>query len=65
MSKVQHCRAIVEDRTIFFELTTAQFYGEGQQEVPIHWEVAGQVFVGSLDLPDVLSLEILSEANPS
>lgn len=65
MSKVQHCRAIVEDRTIFFELTAGQFYGEGQQEVPIHWEVEGQVFIGSLELPDVLNLEILSEANPS
>jgi hypothetical protein len=62
--KLQHCRAIVEDRTIFFSLSTAQFYGEGDQVVPICWEVEGQVFVGEMDLADVNELDILSETHP-
>jgi len=61
MSSVQHCRAVVEDRTIFFEMTAGQFYGQGQDPVPIHWEVEGQVFVGELSLEDINSLDILTE----
>jgi hypothetical protein len=62
--KLQHCRAIVEDRTIFFSMTTAQFYGEGDQKVLICWEVGGEVFVGEMDLADVNGLDILSETHP-
>jgi hypothetical protein len=67
-SSVQHCRAVVEDRTIFFEMTAGQFYssqeslhGEGTDPVPIHWEVGGEVFVGEMSLADINSLDILTE----
>jgi hypothetical protein len=60
-SSVQHCRAVVEDRTIFFEMTAGQFYGEGTDPVPIHWEINGEVFEGEMSLADINSLDILTE----
>ena len=61
MAKVQHYQAVVEDRTIFFELTAGQFYEKGEQTIPIHWEDKGQVFVGEMMLQDVFSLDIQPE----
>jgi len=63
MSKVQYCKAQVEDRTIFFELTPDQIWSQGwrNETVPIHWEVEGQVFTGELLLKDILSLDIQHE----
>lgn len=61
MSKVQFCKAQVEDRTIFFELAPSQFYGQGKQEVPIHWEDNGQVSIGEMSLEDIMTLDIQPE----
>jgi hypothetical protein len=62
MSNVQYCCAVVEDLTIFFELTSGQCYGEGTDLVPIHWVKDGQVFEGELLLEDIITLDIQGES---
>jgi len=65
--KRHYCQALVEDRTIFFELSPGQLYedtGSGDL-VPICWEVEGQVFSGEMSLDDILTLDFQPEKNPS
>lgn len=64
MSQAQYCKALVEDRTIFFELSAGQLYGQGAQTVPIYWEEEGQGFSGEMDLADVLELTIEEDTLP-
>lgn len=62
MSK-QYCQALVEDRTIYFELTPAQLYEDNGSDdlVPICWEDEGQVFSGEMSLEDILTLDFQPE----
>ena len=51
-----HFRTQVEDRTIYFELSSSEMY-QSDKMIPIHWEEKGQVFVGELALDDLVTLD--------
>lgn len=51
-----HFQTVVEDRTIYFELSASDQY-QGNKMIPIHWEESGQVFVGELALDDLATLD--------
>jgi hypothetical protein len=58
---MNYCKAVIEDRVIFFSLTNEQMYSSPESSIPIYWEVQGEVFVGELSLEDISTLDIQSE----
>ncbi len=54
---MNYLKAQWQTRTIHFELTQAQMYGDENVIIPIHWENLGEVFVSELCLKDLADLD--------